>query len=440
MSKKSLNNNICFILIAISILTICLIINPTSKLSEQGISNFDWWSNDIMIADLMYNKNFDNDKLLQKIITPDIIVESGQEGIALENAVKNKFINNETFSKELFKTYSSNITAHRFIYSIIDKLLNISNERTVFMFEIMNCLLMAIMITIVLYWIKKITNTLVSYILLFVLGFLSPSLMMFGKNLYWIGWSLFLPMVSMILTINNKKFKSIKNRNILLFFIALITCLIKQVFYFEFVTTVMISMMIPIIYYIIEEKLDLKESIKIFIWPTIGALISFVIANLIKLIILSIDLGGVQIAINTIIENFNVRLVGNTTSSNIIIVESANVSFIRVLWIMVKKVSISLKGIMTLTQLATLGGVLAITMLEGFKIIRNKTIYINLGLLICIWISLLAPLSWFILAKPHTYIHNVQCSVTWFIPFTILANAFIIEYCVKIFSKTIIEK
>lgn len=439
MYRNYLKSNICFILVSIVILTICLLINPASKLSEQGISNFDWWSNDIMIADLIYNENFENDSLFQKVITPPMLVDDEEDFGKAENIIKNKFFNNETFSKELFGVYTSNITAHRFIYRALNKIPNLSNEQVISIIETSNCLLMAIMIAIILYWIKNITNITTAYILLFILGFIAPSLTMIGKNLYWVAWSLFLPMVSSILIINSKKLKFIKKRNIILFFVALITCLIKQLFYFEFITTVMISMMIPIIYYIISEKLDLKEAFKIFIWMTMGALISFVIANLIKLMMLSIDLGTLKDAINVVVENLNKRILGNENSLDKSIAYSATVSLKNVLLIMGLKTSISIKGVVTLTQLNTIGIMLAITILESVRfLLRNRNIF-NVNLLVCSWISLLAPLSWFILAKPHTYIHNIHCSMIWFIPFNILAYAFIIQYLIEGFGNRIKE-
>lgn len=55
------------------------------------------------------------------------------------------------------------------------------------------------------------------------------------------------------------------------------------------------------------------------------------------------------------------------------------------------------------------------------------------ALVVATGISLLAPLSWFVLAKPHTYIHNQHCSVLWFCPFVLMAAALVINTGIEIF-------
>jgi hypothetical protein len=46
------------------------------------------------------------------------------------------------------------------------------------------------------------------------------------------------------------------------------------------------------------------------------------------------------------------------------------------------------------------------------------------ALLAATWFSLLAPLSWFVLFKAHSYIHTQINFILWQMPFTIFGFAF----------------
>jgi len=39
------------------------------------------------------------------------------------------------------------------------------------------------------------------------------------------------------------------------------------------------------------------------------------------------------------------------------------------------------------------------------------------ALTVTLWISILAPLSWFVIFKGHSYVHKVHDPIVWFMPF-----------------------
>lgn len=436
MNHNPKKTSILFCVISIVILTCGFWFNPASRFSEAGVANFDLFSNDIMISDLMYRENFGVDSLFLKAITPTQIQEVNGTTDNTDGILLNMFSDHLTFQKEIFFSYRSNLTVQRVVYGVADAVLPVSNRNLVSILQFMNCFMLAGVITAILFWIRNKTNVAVAIIMMLVLAIASPALSMYGRNLYWAAWTLFLPMASMALLLLSKKFENMtdKQKNRALLLTAFIVCMIKELMYFEFITTVMISMMIPIVYYIFEKKMNLKSAVKLFLYPVVGAVLSFITVYLLLFTMISIELGSFAKAIEMLFGNLKVRLVGDLGNGNTTLADSAKASIKLVLKKMLYKPAFSIKNVLTISQF---GIIILSSLISFFKIFQfKKNIKMILAdhsfpMMISLWVSLLAPLSWFILAKPHTFIHDIQCSITWFIPFTLLATAFILDFFIS---------
>ena len=116
-----------YILVCFALLVVGAVTNLPAKLSggTSGTSHLDWWSNDLLIADLMYNQNYDNDEWELHYMYPPTVQElTGQDNVEWIQA--DMFRNNETFAREDFITYYSNIVAQRYVYAALDKLLPVT--------------------------------------------------------------------------------------------------------------------------------------------------------------------------------------------------------------------------------------------------------------------------------------------------------------------------
>jgi len=313
----------------------------------------------------------------------------------------------------------------------MDSFLPVSNFVKLQIFYFLNCLMLAIIITIILLWIIKILNNyIVGLITVIILGTCSPLFLMYGKNLYWCTWTLYLPMASMVLLLNSKIFTNSQHPKKLLFTVAFLSCFIKCLFYFEFISTVMISMMIPVIYYLLSSDKSIKDKIITFALTSLGAILGFLFVNFIKYIMLCYLFNSTSIALSTITNNLEYRLLGITIHTD----SPPPPSLLYVLFIMLTKPFISIKYIFEITNLG-LTGITCLLFIISFylKIFKhNKKIF---KFAICTAISLLAPLSWFILAKPHTAIHNHHCSINWFLPFNIMSFAFICNIIIDLIKR-----
>lgn len=417
-----------FIVISILLLFLSTFFNIGGKLSgQEWFQNFDLWSNGIMIADMNYRENYGGDSYFQKIIVPGMVMEDGQK-INSTDDIYNKFIDGESFGKNDYVSYCSSITIHRYIYSFINKILPLSPKTTINFIYIVNALLLSISLAIIINWLSKYTNYIVGYVLVIMLTLFAPTISMYGVNLYWASWNLFLPICGSIMLLESKYFKKDKKTYILMFIISFTTCLIKQLFYFEFVSTVMIAMMIPYILKCLDEKYNIRETIKVFIYPTIGAICSFIVVSLIKFTMLIGEYKSIDVAKSVFMDAISRRMTGGENSMDPTIVEGVQSSYIEVFKIMSKYSAFALKNVFSITYIGIIA-LFVIMFIFAFIMYRRTNINVikankikSLG--ITTSISLLAPISWFILAKPHTYVHNLHCTITWFIPFVILVMAF----------------
>lgn len=390
----------CFI-----VLFLGLFFNIPSRICNDGISNFDWTSNGILISDLMYEQNYESDPLvLNSIFSAHICPEDWHQA---EGIIEQRFINENPFEKEKFGSYTSNIVIQRFFYVLLDNILPISNENLLRVLEIVNCLLASLMVTIILSWIGSKSSYRVSLVLACLLAFFSPIFGMYGKNLYWCLWTIFMPMAGMI--IGMKKIKRERNLAILAFFL----CLLKQLFYFEFVSSVMVAMMIPLLYETIDNNQYDRKNIKKIAFSTVAALISFVTVFVIKLGWLA-KVYSPQRAWEMTISNLLQRTTGNGVP------ETDLIPFWKLILLMCNKTMFSIKNIVRIPM--GVGCVVLLFIILWYCLWYRKNVQEN-RLRAMVWgtvLSLAGPFSWFVLAMPHSTMHHVQCSITWFCPFVLM--------------------
>ena len=416
----------CFLITFLSILG-----SITIYTTQVKTIRFDDFSEGIMISDMLYGDHYNYNSNFLMAINGELTFSDDSKGTLEE--IEQHYKGGTTYNQDDYSIYNSNLTFHRYFYRLINKIIS-TKSRVLYLLKGINAFLMAIMLTVIVYWIYKNNGKASAIILYTILVFFSPSLCMYGTNLYWVGWSLFLPMVSSICTVEFIKLKKTVNYPNM-YFIAFSATLLKQLFYFEFISTIMVSLMIPYIYYVLTEKVDIKKSIKIFLVPALGAISSFIAASFIKLLLLTKEYNSFSRALNAYWEPIIKRLIGDTNSSNMLVRSSTEIGQLDVLRIMGQYPAISINKLGTISEVCVCL-IFIFTILLLFIFRRDKRYLkemIPLG--ICTVISLAGPFSWFILAKPHTMVHSYICTILWFIPFNILAFTFIGKIVVYMWNR-----
>lgn len=425
-----MKKSICTTILCVFILTMGLWYNFPLIIRDHGVEAFDWWSNGIMIADMMYYETYEEEGIFLNMVRPSILYpEDYTEAYGIYEKMFDSY---QVFELETYEQYTSNVVVQRYLYHLLLDILPISHNTLLMILEFINCLMAAVMITIILKWISGITNNITVVIIASTLVLFCPFFAMYGKNLYWCMWTIFLPMSAMICLLDSTGFSKLNNKKQIITLIvgSFCTCLVKQIFYFELVSTVMIAMSIPVFYYCINNSNKIKELVKKITALIIGAIASFGATMLIKYRMLCVQYGKLE-AIDMISSNIISRTLGEGPGA-------VEVDLKLVLRMMFYKVYLSCKNLFVIdfkTTIFILGIVIIVCMF--IVIIEKKKLDRSfVALLVCCCISIAAPVSWFVLAAPHSYIHNVHVSIAWFCPYGILFLALIAKIILLLIKGT----
>jgi len=272
---------------------------------------------------------------------------------------------------------------------------------------------------------------------LFSTGFMlfSEWLTLFGGSIYWSLWAIYIPLiVALNLFINSQKdYYSWKRAIILIFFSILIKCLFNG---FEYITVVIVMSYIPLVYY----GLVYTWNKKIITKATMSTLIAQVMAVFTALGILlyqnSVMLGGVKNALEFIVYSLEKRSIGNPNNFSASISESlqANLGAVLKSYITGRSNILNINGISFVATNFNFIHDIKIKYVHIFAIFLLFTLifiafrkYFNGSIsqrklnsfIFATWLSLLAPLSWLIFFKAHSYLHLHMNFIVWQMPFTI---------------------
>ncbi len=319
-----------------------------------------------------------------------------------------------------FNSYTSQVGLQGVV---ISSLKNIFNIPITGIYIILSLILSTVLFFISYFIAKKYDKLLGS--IFYITFFLSPWIIAFARNLYWVTFTWFLPcLLGLLLSLNYNK----KKIFIPLIFLAI---LLKCLCGYEYISTIMLSTIVFFIIDFFEEK-DKSKKIKIFkttLYVGIACLMAFFLA-------LSIHgymrgNGNVLEGVKTIYKNDVLRRTVITTDKDNytgIMKESMDAKITDVLGLYFYNWSTDIiygldGDLFPLISFLALAICLIniINKKENNK--RDIVMYI---------MFLLTTVSWFILGKSHSYIHTHMNFVLWYFGF--------IQICIYILCKFFIKK
>ncbi|MBC8230951.1 hypothetical protein H8E77_15475, partial [bacterium] len=259
----------------------------------------------------------------------------------------------------------------------------------------------------------------------------------FGRNLWWVMWAFYLPFIAtLFILINQKKFYFA----IIITFIAVfIKCLYNG---YEYITTTILMMLTPYIYYSIIEEWKLKLFVKKILIIATTAIVSVLSSSIILVYQISNATGSFKKGLHHIfIYSVGKRTYGDANNYPQVYADSLNADTLGVIDKYLKGIifdfnnifntSLSFLRINYLTVIVIFLVFSCLVYLSKHcpekiffrKISKNRRKLSALS--IASWFSFLAPLSWFVIFKGHSYIHTHMNYITWHMPFTLLGFALI---------------
>ena len=379
------------------------------------------------------------------------MVKSRQDGIfsaggltgagiaSIEQWITSDQIDNQYFaylnrlSFDEYAPYMSQTGGQGILFSILDKLIPLSPKIKLWSFYVLTALLSAIALTTIVGWLYEEFG---GWVAIFVVGsaVLSQWLTVFGKNLWWSLWAFYLPMIVVMYFL--KRHRTSANPQfirfgILIFIAVFIKCFING---YEYITTTLVMMMVPFVYYIILDKWNRQRCVK---W-TFAAGLGSGVAIFFSLIMLCFQIGaaksGFMDGVEHVIWSFGKRTYGETQDYPAVYAASLEAGTIGVVITYISGVFFDFNNYLPNTNAFVSNVLLKIRYgyLIVLFILMSLLLFLrgtaeqrrqNIALIWTTWFSILAPLSWYVIFKAHSYIHTHMSFLLWQMPFTFFGFA-----------------
>ena len=340
-----------------------------------------------------------------------------EKGYVSEKIYKEKGNSQENLC---FLPYDSQIGLQGKVFSLISSV--IYSSQWIGIFKWINCLLLALVIVYILYLLNLKYSTCFSFVWGITFLF-SPWIVNFAPNLYWVEFTWFLPMLIGLLIVSDKV--NFKFKTPVLFCATFIAIFIKSLCGYEYLSTIMLSMVLFIVSDLVKgivtcNKEEVKRLFKILFGISICGLLGFALA----LCIHGYYRGNGDIfnGLNNIYQQDILRRTSlgndaNFQTNNLAIKSSLEASIGSV----VKMYFDYYKNYFHYNILLWIDGrnFRLMTFLASVFILlriycRKFTQKNNIEYLTLLFLSMIASLSWIILAKSHSYIHIHMNYVLWF--------------------------
>ncbi len=354
-----------------------------------------------------------------------------------ENQIDNQYaayLNSGSFDK--FSPYMSQPGGQGIIFSLLDGLIPLSPQVKLWLFYVLTALLSAIALTLIVNWFYEEFG---GWVAIFVVGsaVLAQWLTVFGKNLWWSLWAFYLPMIAILYFL--KRYRGPENRQfirlgILIFGAVSIKCFING---YEYITTTLVMMVTPCVYYVILDKWSKHQCVKSVLAAGLGS----GVAIFFSLIMLCFQIGaakdGFMDGVAHVLWSFGKRTYGEVGDYPAVYAASLEAGTIGVVitymngiffdfnnYLSVPNSFISnlLLKIRYIYLIVLFIAMSALLFLRGQKMIVAQRRQ-EIALIWTAWFSILAPLSWFVIFKAHSYIHIHMSFLLWQMPFTLFGFA-----------------
>lgn len=333
------------------------------------------------------------------------------------------------FNKGRFQSYlvyKSNPGVQGILYGVVDRLLDIRGEQKILVFRGITATLSALTFGLIFAFIATEFGLLAGIFTL-IFSTVSIWLVLPAGSIFWNLWAFFLPFVAgaYLLASSAKTERYPALRIYLILFLAIVVRILLSGF--DLMTTVLVMSTVPIVYFGIREQWDWKLFMERFIKISL-VLSAGTIAELLIMSFQIASVEGTDANVFSYIENrFGSHFAGNSEyylSGNI---EATKIGIFQVIgkYLAMPAINVRLPGSdaqILYWHLVVMFGIFT-TLYFFFHKKQEGYPRKAIALIVSTWFSILAPLSWYIIFRPHSIIHTHVNTMGWQMPFTLLGFA-----------------
>ena len=317
------------------------------------------------------------------------------------------------------KTYQSQIGIQGMCFSLLAAVLPCSNALKIQLFYILTTICMVITLLFLILWMYHEFGPRAA-VFAFASLLFAPWLIVMSRNLYWVFWIMFLPMMIVLYGVRAEDQTgrySYYGQALLIFLTVFLKCSAG----YEYLSSVLVASLLPVIYYAMSRRWARRKFLTRVALILSCGIAAFLVAVCVQSCQRGLLLHSTWVAgLTHILFDAAKRTYGHPADFPPELQASLRASVLIVL----KKYFISFM----LIYLVALG---LFTNLH-LRFFRQHTRLH--ALCVTCWVSLLAPISWFTLAKGHSYIHTHINFILWYLPCIILIACFL-----GYFSQTILQ-
>lgn len=341
---------------------------------------------------------------------------------------------------ERYRPYSSQPGGQALLFAVMDRPSGFPNRVNLLLFQALTAGLTAAALATLILWFR-ISFGLVVYIVLLLTTLSFQWLTVFGRNLWWVLWVFYLPMLVFCALSSWRE----RISGGLSFFCGFFPMLLKGLLTgFEYFTTTVVMMTTPLVFAAIARQWPLRVAS-----GRIGAALAGGGTALIAtFLVLSVQIGLVRgeplAGLRHVVLVLKRRAHGNPADfAEPAIQDSLSAGVLDVLSMYLNGTAVTTAGLVRDLQWAlpkiafTFQHLLLLALGCSALLLVSAALRHRVGpadgpgaqadvaLIAVTWVAVLAPLSWIILFKAHSQIHTHINQITWHMPFTFFAMAIV---------------
>ncbi len=337
---------------------------------------------------------------------------------------------------QTYSIYQSQNGAQGMMYSALNVILPFSPADKLSIFHAIASLLSALVLAWISYWFYAEFGAITGVVVLLSTA-LSQWLVVFAHSLWWSTWAFYFPMAVLMYYLarrRREKKHPLLKFGALVFAVILIKCFFNG---FEYITTELIMMTVPLAYICVREK----DSLRSFLTSLSAAVLASFLAVLTSATVLCLQIATVEgsflSGVNQILFSLLRRSYGNPQdfspdytaglTANPVDVVATYLrgiyldldQYFRVPSDFITNYFLQFRYLYLILIFALAAAVLIYLVRKTPQAHQRRA----LALASAMGFSILAPLSWLIIFKAHSYVHTFMNNIVWQMPFTIFGFA-----------------
>lgn len=332
--------------------------------------------------------------------------------------------------------YRSQICGQGMLYSLLDRALPLPQAAKLRVFHGLSSALTALVLTVILAWFYAECGPAAGWAaLLSVLA--SRWLTVFARDLWWSTWAFYVPpaMVLAYFVFFKKQARPrLQGLGLVIFF----SLLFKTVFNgYEYITTTLVMLLVPFVYYCVRDRAAAPLVLRGLGRAALGAGLALAVSLGILAAQVAAVSGQAAEGFSHVLRTFQKRSHADAGRHEPVYADSLRADTLPVVAAYLRgtfmafpaarrqagepgpRLRLSLSYARLIALFALMSLVLYLCARRGPPAGRRRAG----ALIVATWFSILAPLSWFIVFKAHSYIHQHMNFIVWQMPFTLFGAA-----------------